>query len=293
MTESSAKIVFKADAKQGVAEAKKLETAIDSAAKAPKRMANEFGKVITKVALLQQALTKAGNAFSTLVSKSAETSKSAGASRLSLASSFASLGSKDIGGDVFRAESASGGATIQEIESFASSLAEQQKDARGKLTPEDAMLAVKKYAAGGALAFGSGGNELLSGIGRGLGVEGSARAALDRRPGLPGFATDTSNQVFEELGLRQKERLDALDVNAARRAAGRQARAGAGAIERRSATGSFASTVADLAPDVIREGAQMSQGARGMDQVRGAIETQTQFLRQRSNKPTLAPGSDQ
>lgn len=293
MAESGAKIVFRGDATHAVKEAGKVGDAVDKIPPKVQKVGASWAEATLKLAAFAAAARLAGQMVSNLASKSAEASKSGGSARVNLATSLAALGSKNIDADVRKAETGTGGATLQEIEGFASALASQQREARAKLSPEDAMLAIKKFTAGGALAFGPGGQDLIDGIGRGQSVEDSARAAYDKRPGLFGLSTNTSSQILEEYSLRERERFDELESRRLRRPAGRQARLGAGQIDQRADDGTASGAIAGLFQDTaVGAGAGLYVGGKQDGAMQATLEEQTRLMR-KSLGPTLAPGSDQ
>ena len=293
MAEGRAKIIIDADAAKVIAEAIKAGDAISKTARKTKSIGDEFTRAITKVELFKKAVSLAGQAVSAVVDRAERLSKQGGGGKLSLATSLSSLGVPDIDAAVSRVRASPGGATLDEIESFAASLAEQQRSGRVGLGGGDAIKAIEQYAAGGSLAFGQGGRDLLEGLGRGLPLNEAVNASVSRRPGLFGLTTNTGSAILEELGLRQQERYGALDEENRGRAAGRQVRAGRIELNRQLAEGGVGASLLGILPQAVQDAGSAYRGRAELAGVREAIGEQTELIRQQTSKPTLAPGADQ
>lgn len=225
---ASSKIVVDADTKGVVAGAQRAEKAMDKAAKAAgginrnmkkagkaskdagtnmKGFGTEVGKSLLKIDLINQALNQAGAAARQLLNEAAGASASQRERRLSAQGALAGLGVRDPTTVIGQIERAEGVATQQERVQFLQSL---QGTGR-RFSREEIIQLTKAFSAGGRVAFGEGGQELIRRLQPGVGVGQAIERTLADRPGAVQALRSTEANAQRALvqARTQAERLAA------------------------------------------------------------------------------------
>lgn len=290
MAEGRAKIIIDADAAALIGAAIKAGNEIEKVGKKSKTIGDEFGRALTKVELIKKALSQVARGFDEVTSKAEAASRAAGGNRVGFATSFAELGVTDIDRATDGIRNSRGATSLEERESFVSSLADQQRRSRSRISPDDAEYLAKVYTAGGDIPFGKGGRGIIEGIERGLSPQEAVAEAMRARPGaknafLPGGVND-------ELRLRDMETYNRVAGEDGGAVTGMQARIGESALSReglKDPTTGFAQGV--LSP--VRGALGQVKGYLEADDFLNASHEMNENLRRIARdaaRPALAPG---
>jgi hypothetical protein len=193
-----------ADVAEYIAGMARADAANKKTARSAANIGDAVGKSIIKVELLNRALNAAGRAVSSVMDKAAGVSVSAGDRALGLATSLGSLGVRDINATTRSLSSARGGTTAEQKAAFAKSLADANKQRRVALKPEEAEQALAAFTKFGEFAFGTGGQDLISGIAEGSSLSSLLAKGKGQFERIQTALTDPMSPAF--LGL--KGRLD-------------------------------------------------------------------------------------
>ena len=277
-----------ADVAAYIAKVARASTATKGMAKDTSGIGNEIIKATAKMEVLKRAAEAAGRAVAATLSASVDASKSAGSRAVSLATSFGSLGVKDISGASKRLIDSEGAATSGEREAFLSSLVGVNKSRQAPMSADEAVSAAGAYARYGDLMFGKGGEELREGLANGRSVEEITRTSSAKR-NVSGALSDTSGALAQELSIRRKEDKAALRSDENRRAAGIQVRAGAASNQIEESGGGFFELYRNITGAI--PGMTEAQDAKaGQDAgwgVRQELETQTRIMRDALTRPNF------
>lgn len=156
----------------------------DALRQAGRGLQDGIGDSLVKVAMLRFAVTQAVNAIDRSVTSVSGAAEKQAQRRLQIASAAASLPIPQSEAQRI-VEHAPGITTADERAQFLVALAKQQEDKRGsrRLSDFEVRDILRRFAGGGAIQFGQGGQDLLQELERGGGYDAALRRVQRRRPG--------------------------------------------------------------------------------------------------------------
>jgi hypothetical protein len=270
----------------------KLHQMADETEKAGKRAARGFGsameeavtKSLLKVELLKKAFRTAAQIADDISRKAITSAERTGERALSLATSLAAMGVKDIGGTSQRIQGMSGNTTIAERVAFAESVSSASASGRVPFDSAQSMAAIEAYAQGGDLLYGKGGSALTKGLERRLPVDYIRQQQMAARPGLDNLGGVVGN----ELMIRNTQRMYEQEADANRYGRGMRQRLGAAETDFRASEGYGSEIAASVMESnggafFVNEANAQKSGVIIGEEVRKAIQ---------ANRPLNTTGRD-
>jgi hypothetical protein len=234
---TDSKIVVDADMGRVNQATKKVKEGADQAAMAFKRWGNEITNSTLRMASLVRMVGAIGDELEAQQKKTVDANRQAGGGALQRGRAIRELGLDNRPGGTEAADAAlrnlSGGATLEERESFLLQLASSQRSAKKKLSGQDLNRVLNLQAEGV-----TGGDEILKAISEGN-LDDLIAQNGDRRSRL-------SDPEQRELKARDFERQNELRVEEARAPAGLKRRLAESAVDARNAENPTVSSVQNL-----------------------------------------------
>lgn len=205
--------IFKvaADVAEFVSGMARAEQATKKVAKSTASIGDQITGSIVKVELLNRALNAAGRAISGVLDKAQGASKSAGDRAIGMAADFASLGVRDITGMTRRATISGGMTTPEQGAGLVRGLVSANRQRRQGLKENEIGTLLDAAAQLGEAGFGTGFEDLLSGVSEGSEIGSMLKKARARAESVRVSATDPMSPLYQ--GMRGR----AAEVNAQNR----------------------------------------------------------------------------
>ncbi len=247
-----------------------------------------FTKAMLKVEILKRALDAVGNGITTIVDKSKAASKSGSARAIDLATSFGSLGVKDVEGMSQKVANGRGLSTLEDRVSFAAQLAGANKSRQAPMSDGDVSGFMDLYTAGGDVGFGKGGEELISAATKGISPAEARAMAMRKRPGMAATLNDPTGAVSTEYATANMEDRATMVDERLRRDVGISARSTAARLKMGQANNQTLDTINSILPDAMSTAASLSQDTQGLNRIYKEVAKANELTRQTLTRPTYS-----